>query len=80
MDILVASSFGGTQWVKARAQGGKPMPWNQPLIIQKNPSAATAELKPKHTFTIADSTRPVTMKVRTLERSPKKPFTNFDTP
>jgi hypothetical protein len=50
------------------------------LIIQKIPSAATAELRPKNTFTTADRTRPVTMNVRTWQRSPKKPFMNLATP
>jgi hypothetical protein len=80
MDILVANVRGGNQCVSSRAQGGKPMPWNQPLSIHTIPSMTTAEPKPKNTFRAAEATRPVTMNTRALQRSPKKPLANLDTP
>ena len=79
-DILVASSPGANQWVIRRAQGGNPMPWNQPLNIQSRPKAATVELRPKPTFSSAERPSPSTRKARALQRSPRKPLANFDTP
>src|ERR1022692_2095376 len=80
IENLVASSFGGNQFAISRAQGGKPMPWNQPLSIQMMPRVSTAELKPNNTFMMADATRPTARNARELERSARKPFPNFETP
>src|SRR4051794_4217820 len=80
IDILVASFFGGKQCVIKRAQGGKPIPWNQPFSIQIVPSRKTVELKPNATFKIAEAASPVTIRLRACARSPKKPFANLDTP
>src|SRR5215831_3590754 len=80
MDILVASFFGGNQWVSRRAQGGKPIPWNQPLSIQITPSRKTVELNPKAMFRMAEAARPVTIRLRAWARSPKNPLANFETP
>ena len=41
MAILVASSFGGTQWVIRRLQGGNPQPWNMLLRISSTPITTT---------------------------------------
>src|ERR1035441_10428535 len=80
MDILVAYSFGGNQWFISRAQGGKPIRWNQPLSIQTTPNVTTAEPSPNSTFITADAASPTTMNIRALQRSPKKPLANLDTP
>ena len=62
-DILVASRSGTIQWVISRVQGGTPSAfWNQPLRIQKMPSASTEELNPKSRLQMPQKTSPVTRK------------------
>jgi len=80
MENLVASSFGENQWDISRAHGGKPIPCTQPLSIHHKPSASTVELKPKHTFAIAERINPVAMNVRALVRSPRNPLANLERP
>ena len=60
--------------------GGKPIPWNQPLIIHNTPSATSDVLRPKKMLTTAQQTNPNGINQRAFKRSPKKPFMSFDTP
>src|SRR3989442_2691063 len=55
IDMRLANFFGGNQWASRRAQGGKPMPWNQPFAIQIKPSTTAAEFNPNNTFITADA-------------------------
>src|ERR1051326_4465750 len=80
IDIFVASCFGGNQCVSNRAQGGKPIPCTQPFSVQIRPKMTRPELKPNAIFKIADPSRPTNMKERALQRSPRKPLANFETP
>src|SRR5262249_17982760 len=74
--IFVANSRGENQCVMSRAHGGKPIPWNQPLIIHSTPSTTSDVLKPKKILTTAQHTRPNGMNHRAFNRSPKKPLAN----
>ena len=42
IDILVASSLGGTQCVIRRLHGGKPHPWNMLFRISSTPNRTTS--------------------------------------
>src|SRR5690606_30496050 len=62
------------------AQGGNPIPWNQPFSIQKTPKAITPLLIPKKILIRADMMSPVPINHLGLLLSPRKPFKNFDKP
>ena len=79
MDILVASSLGGTQCVKARAQGGKPMPWNQPLTIQMRPIASALAKASGGTLALEDSPAGGLAVVVTLPAPAPAPATHVTT-
>src|ERR1700722_18257089 len=78
-DILVASSRGANQWVNNLAQGGYPIPWNQPLSIQNNAKNASEELAPKQTLIAAHANSARAMKTRAFARSASMPLRNFET-
>jgi len=58
---------------------GAPTDWNQPFMAQRPRKARKPGWNPSTAFTTAMPSSPADMKRRTLDRSARKPLTNFPT-
>ncbi len=80
MPQLTPRSPGLNQWLRMRATGGNPMPWNQALRAHTTTSAVRVWHRPKVKQATPEQRIPMDIKMRGLVRSAIMPLKSLDTP